>query len=102
VAALRIGNMSRTLNVPDSTKEVTVNLPTRTAISYIQTVVGKKSTLSDHLDEFQGIPFGEVTKRWEHAKLRTHLPRDIFDATKNGYVLYEAAATIVCSDLVWF
>ncbi|KAH7176261.1 Alpha/Beta hydrolase protein [Dactylonectria macrodidyma] len=67
-----------------SAKEVVVELPTWTATSYNQKVVGKKSSLSDDLDEFLGIPFGEVTKRWEHARLRTRLPHDVFDATKNG------------------
>lgn len=66
--------------------EVVVGLPTWTTPSYTQTVIGKKSYLSDDLDEFRGIPFGQVTKRWEHAKLHARLPYDVFDATKNGYV----------------
>ncbi|KAH6995320.1 Alpha/Beta hydrolase protein [Ilyonectria destructans] len=76
--------MSEPAKARHSQNEVVVELPTWTTPSYIQTVVGKKSTLSDDLDEFRGIPFGEVTKRWEHAKLRTRLPHDIFDATRNG------------------
>ncbi|KAF2966150.1 hypothetical protein GQX73_g7433 [Xylaria multiplex] len=67
-------------------ERVVVELPTWTAPSYMQAVVGKKSSLSEDLDEFRGIPYGEVPKRWEHSKLRTHLPQDVFDATKNGPV----------------
>ncbi|KAL5355559.1 Alpha/Beta hydrolase protein [Aspergillus floccosus] len=65
-------------------KEVVVELRTWTTPSYAQRVVGKRSAFSDNLDEFRGIPFGEVTKRWEHAKLRPCLPHDMFDATKDG------------------
>ncbi|KAH8658585.1 Alpha/Beta hydrolase protein [Ilyonectria robusta] len=72
--------------------EVVVGLPTWTTPSYTQTVIGKKSYLSDDLDEFRGIPFGQVTKRWEHAKLRTRLPYDVFDATKNGPICPQPSA----------
>ncbi|CAH0057482.1 unnamed protein product [Clonostachys solani] len=65
-------------------REVLVDLPTRTTPRYTQTVVGKKSELSADLDEFRGIPYGQVSKRWEHSRLRTHLPQNSFDATKNG------------------
>jgi hypothetical protein len=68
---------------------VIVELSTLTTPSYIQRVIGKSSSLSDDLDEFRVIPFAEVTKMWEYAKLRTHLPRNVFDATKDGYVLHK-------------
>jgi hypothetical protein len=74
------------LPIPKSgDRKVLVNLPTRTTPRYTQTVVGKKSELSADLDEFRGIPYGQVSKRWEHSRLRTHLPQNLFDATKNGY-----------------
>ena len=79
--------MSDPTKKQDFENGVIVELPTLTTPSYIQTVVGKGSSLSDDLDEFRGIPFGEVNKRWEHAKLRTHLPHNVFDATNDGYVL---------------
>ncbi|KAH8595312.1 Alpha/Beta hydrolase protein [Bisporella sp. PMI_857] len=61
-----------------------VALPTTRVPSYIQTVVGKQSSISNDIEEFRGIPYAHVTGRWEHSQLRDRLPRDIFDATKNG------------------
>ncbi|KAH8666578.1 para-nitrobenzyl esterase [Xylariales sp. PMI_506] len=61
-----------------------VELPTWTQPSYVQTIVGKTSPLSADLEEFRGIPYGIVNGRWEHSQLRTSLPQDIYDATKNG------------------
>lgn len=61
-----------------------VGLPTSTVPSYIQTVVGKRSPTSNDIEEFRGIPYAHVPGRWEHSQLIQRLPRDIFDATKNG------------------
>ncbi|GAB1196805.1 hypothetical protein APSETT444_006082 [Aspergillus pseudonomiae] len=64
-----------------------VRLPTSSIPSHIQTVVGKRSAISDALEEFRGIPYAHVPGRWEHSRLRDRLPRDMFDATENGYAL---------------
>ncbi|KAH7056034.1 Alpha/Beta hydrolase protein [Macrophomina phaseolina] len=61
-----------------------VALPTSTVPSYIQTVVGQQSPISEDIEEFRGIPYAYVPGRWEHSQLRDRLPRDIFDARKNG------------------
>ncbi|RAK89049.1 alpha/beta-hydrolase [Aspergillus costaricaensis CBS 115574] len=61
-----------------------INLPTTTNQTYIQTIIGKPSPLSPNIDNFLGIPYGEITHRWKHAELRTHLPSDVFYATTNG------------------
>ncbi|CAI7667148.1 unnamed protein product [Penicillium bialowiezense] len=61
-----------------------VRLPTSSVPSHIQTVVGKRSAISEDVEEFRGIPFAHVPGRWEHSRLRDCLPRDIFDATENG------------------
>ncbi|KAL2684526.1 hypothetical protein Neosp_005604 [[Neocosmospora] mangrovei] len=61
-----------------------VRLPTSSVPSHDQTVVGKRSTISDDIEEFRGIPYAHVPGRWEHSRLRDCLPRDIFDATENG------------------
>ena len=61
-----------------------VKLPTLSSPSRIQTVVGKQSALSPDIQEFRGIPYGCVPARWEHSSLRTCLPQDVFDATRNG------------------
>ncbi|KAL5601617.1 hypothetical protein FOBRF1_009150 [Fusarium oxysporum] len=63
---------------------VVLELPTLSMPPCIQKVVGKRSPLSDDLEEFRGIPYGKVTKRWEHASLRYRLPLDVLDATKDG------------------
>ncbi|KAM3431682.1 hypothetical protein MY4824_006992 [Beauveria thailandica] len=59
-----------------------VHLPTPSGP--IQTVVGKTSVISEEIEKFLGIPYAQVSRRWEHARLREQLPRDVFDATKNG------------------
>ncbi|EMT74675.1 Para-nitrobenzyl esterase [Fusarium odoratissimum] len=63
---------------------VVLELPTLSMPPCIQKVVGKRSPLTDDLEEFRGIPYGKVTKRWEHASLRYRLPLDVLDATKDG------------------
>jgi hypothetical protein len=68
-----------------------VYLHTLTTPSYIQTLVGKPSAQSSDIEEFRGIPYGTVSSRWEHSQLRTHLPQDVFDATRNGYVFFVVA-----------
>lgn len=73
-------------NTKPLAQKVVVELPTFNTPPYAQKVTGKKSPLSDDLEEFRGIPYGEVTKRWEHARIRTRLPHNDFDATENGYV----------------
>ncbi|OOF94971.1 hypothetical protein ASPCADRAFT_208606 [Aspergillus carbonarius ITEM 5010] len=62
----------------------TVRLSTSSDPNHIQTVVGKRSAISDDIEEFRGIPYAHVPGRWEHSRLRDRLPRDIFDATENG------------------
>ncbi|KAJ5341450.1 hypothetical protein N7541_010574 [Penicillium brevicompactum] len=62
----------------------TVQLPTSSVPSHIQTVFGKNSAISNDIEEFRGIPYADVPGRWEHSRLRDRLPRDIFDGTKNG------------------
>ncbi|WAO91813.1 Carboxylic ester hydrolase [Fusarium falciforme] len=61
-----------------------VRLRTSSIPSYIQTIVGKPSPISDDIEEFRGIPYAHVPGRWEHSRLRDRLPRDVFDATENG------------------
>lgn len=61
-----------------------VRLPTTSVPSHIQTVVGKRSAISDDIEEFRGVPYAYVPGRWEHSRLRDRLPRDVFDATENG------------------
>lgn len=48
-----------------------------------QTIIGRK-TCDNRIDEFRGIPYGQVTARWQHSTLQSRLPSDIFDATRNG------------------
>ncbi|KUJ09746.1 putative carboxylesterase [Mollisia scopiformis] len=67
-----------------ATFDVEITLPTQTAPSYDQLVVGKKSPLTSDLEEFRGIPFGFVPGRWRHSELRVSLPSDKYDATRNG------------------
>lgn len=62
----------------------TVRLPTHTFPSYEQLVIGKTSSLTSTIEEFRGIPYGHVPRRWEHSLLRTNLPHDIFDASCHG------------------
>lgn len=61
-----------------------VSIPTWGPDSFCQTAIGRPSTLSPDLEEFRGIPYGNVTARWEPSQVRTRLPDDVFDATKNG------------------
>ncbi|KAL0936819.1 para-nitrobenzyl esterase [Colletotrichum truncatum] len=78
--------MAEPLQPPPVDRDVIVRLPTQTTPSYVQTVIGKKSYLSEDVDEFRGIPYGEVSQRWTHSRLRTHLPQDEYDAAKDGPV----------------
>ncbi|EXL99568.1 Alpha/Beta hydrolase protein [Fusarium oxysporum II5] len=61
-----------------------VRLRTSSIPSYFQTIVGKRSPISDDIEEFRGIPYARVPGRWEHSQLRDRLPQDVFDATENG------------------
>ncbi|OJJ44589.1 hypothetical protein ASPZODRAFT_696556 [Penicilliopsis zonata CBS 506.65] len=50
-----------------------------------QKIVGRPSpSFPSLVQEFRGIPYGTVPGRWRHSTLRTSLPSDDFDATKNG------------------
>ncbi|KAM3508698.1 hypothetical protein MY11210_006617 [Beauveria gryllotalpidicola] len=64
------------------TRAPIVHLPTPSG--HVQTVIGRRSVISEEIEEFRGIPYAQVSRRWEHARLRDQLPRDVFDATKNG------------------
>lgn len=63
-----------------------VSLPTQTEPSYEQKVLGRISLYASDVEEFKGIPYGLVSRRWEHSTVRTKLPSDVFDATKHGYL----------------
>ncbi|KAL1305045.1 hypothetical protein AAFC00_001986 [Neodothiora populina] len=65
------------------TINVNVTLPTSTVPIREQTVVGKASSIPG-LREFRGIPYGLAQARWEPSTVRTSLPTDVFDATRNG------------------
>lgn len=69
---------------------ITVMLPSDTVPSIDQQVFGRHSTSSPDVEDFRGIPYGMVTKRWESSNLRAQLPHEVFDATHNGYVLLPA------------
>ncbi|KAE8141280.1 alpha/beta-hydrolase [Aspergillus pseudotamarii] len=84
--------MARQTNTEPLAQNVVVELPTFTTPRYTQKVTGKRSPLSDDLEEFRGIPYGEVTKRWEHARIRTCLPHNDFDATENGPICPQPSA----------
>ncbi|KAJ5915871.1 carboxylesterase [Penicillium verhagenii] len=75
---------SHLITPPEQDTPAVVFLSTATTPTYVQTVVGKQSSLSTSIEEFRGIPYGFVQSRWEHSHLRTHLPCDVFDATRNG------------------
>jgi hypothetical protein len=60
-------------------------IPTRTIPSYEQYLIGRHSMVPG-IEEFRGIPYATVPARWQHALIRDRLPKDIFHATKNGYV----------------
>lgn len=63
-----------------------VHLPTSTVPSYMQALVGTTSVFAADVEEFRGIPYGTVPGRWQHSVMRTHLPTDIFDASRHGYI----------------
>ncbi|KAK1657069.1 Alpha/Beta hydrolase protein [Colletotrichum godetiae] len=63
---------------------VSASFQTATKPICMQTIVGKKSALSQDVEEFRGVPYGYVPGRWEHSRLRERLPDDVLDATKNG------------------
>ncbi|KAF5482670.1 Lipase 3 [Colletotrichum aenigma] len=67
-------------------RETLVSAAFRTTTNpvFTQTIIGKKSALSEDVEEFRGIPYGYVSRRWEHSRLRDRLPNEVFDATKNG------------------
>lgn len=67
-----------------SPSALSVLLPTSTLPSRIQEVVGKRSLLSPDVEEFRGIPYASIPGRWKHSVLRTELPSNVFDATRNG------------------
>ncbi|PTB72128.1 alpha/beta-hydrolase [Trichoderma longibrachiatum ATCC 18648] len=61
-------------------QEAIVLLPTATVPSYFQTVVGKRSPVSDDIEEFRGLPYAHVPGRWEHSRLRdTAMTNECFD-----------------------
>lgn len=61
-----------------------VAIPTLTHPSYDQTVIGCYSLPDSATEEFRGIPYATVERRWQHSVLRTSLPQDVFDATNYG------------------
>ncbi|KAF4773800.1 alpha/beta-hydrolase [Colletotrichum scovillei] len=63
---------------------VSASFRTATNPTFTQTIIGRKSALSQDIEEFRGIPYGYVPRRWEHSRLREQLPDDVYDATKNG------------------
>lgn len=68
-----------------ATEEIKISLPSNFTPSIVQQIVGIQSSHSSDLEEFRGIPYGIVTKRWESPKLADHLPSDIFDGSRHGY-----------------
>ncbi|KAE8154357.1 alpha/beta-hydrolase [Aspergillus avenaceus] len=84
--------MVEQMNTESPVQKVVVELPTFSTPRHTQTVNGKRSHLSDDLEEFRGIPYGEVTKRWEHGRIRTRLPHDDLDATENGPICPQPSA----------
>ncbi|CAK7199018.1 hypothetical protein SEUCBS139899_001686 [Sporothrix eucalyptigena] len=56
----------------------------RAADGLLQTVVGMPCPRQPQLEQFLGIPYGDIPGRWQHSTLRTSLPQDIFHATQNG------------------
>lgn len=61
-----------------------VRVPSWETPHVVQSIVGRSSPVSADLDEFRGIPYAEVAARWTQAQIRPRLPRDVFDATRNG------------------
>jgi hypothetical protein len=62
----------------------TVKIPTHTLHSHDQLILGRVSALTSSVEEFRGIPYGIVPRRWEHSLLRTSLPKDVFNASHHG------------------
>jgi hypothetical protein len=61
---------------------VVVTLSTST---HPQRVIGRAAPSEPTVvQEFRGVPYGNVPGRWRHSTLRTSLPSDSFDATRNG------------------
>ncbi|THY38565.1 hypothetical protein D6C97_10486 [Aureobasidium pullulans] len=65
-------------------RKIVVEVPTATTPSRIQVVIGIKSE-TENIEEFRGIPYGQVNARWEHSSVRDSLPSDVFRALQNGY-----------------
>jgi hypothetical protein len=65
--------------------DVKATLPSNTFPSIEQQVIGRQSRHHLDIEEFRGIPYGVVLRRWQSSKLRSRLPTDVFDATRNGY-----------------
>lgn len=58
---------------------------TVTTSTHPQKIIGRPSSSAPAaVQEFRGIPYGNIPGRWRHSTLRTSLPSDEFDATKNG------------------
>lgn len=79
-------------NTKPSTKQASLAAPsvrllTHTSPSYEQVVLGRQSLLTPAVEEFRGIPYGDVPARWEHSLLRRSLPQDVYDASRHGYVI---------------
>ena len=66
------------------TEDIKVSLSSNSAPPIVQQIRGIQSPHSSNVEEFRGIPYGIVTKRWESPKLAGHLPSDIFDGTRHG------------------
>ncbi|THW59952.1 hypothetical protein D6D19_10178 [Aureobasidium pullulans] len=64
-------------------RKIVVEVPTATTPSRIQVVIGVKSE-TENIEEFRGIPYGQVNARWEHSSVRDSLPSDVFRALQNG------------------
>lgn len=77
------------------TEDVKISLPSSSVPSNVQQVVGIQSPHSSDLEEFRGIPYGIVTKRWESPKLADHLPSDTFDGSRHGYSILPAISGFV-------
>lgn len=67
-------------------RPVVVSVPTQTKQVYEQVVLGRQSPYATDVEEFRGIPYGKTDGRWKHSVVRTRLPCDVFDATRNGYL----------------
>ncbi len=63
---------------------IMVTLPSKTAPLIDQQIIGGHSPSSTDVEEFRGVPYGIIPKRWESSTLRDRLPHFIFDATRHG------------------